>query len=225
MEAHLLFIRRKAFKGRNKTAIIVKKSDNRKEAATMKIERVTVEDAKELLEIYAPYVTDTAISFEYEVPSVEEFEERIRTISAILPYIKAVEDGKIIGYAYAGKFKGRKAYDWSVETTIYVRKDARRSGVGKALYAALESSLKEIGILNMNACIAVAKENDPHLGNDSYFFHKKMGFELVGTFHDSGYKFHTWYDMIWMEKMLGAHRENQEEVRYGAWTVEVGKDE
>ena len=92
----------------------------------MKIERVTVEDAKELLEIYAPYVTDTAISFEYEVPSVEEFEERIRTISAILPYIKAVEDGKIIGYAYAGKFKGRKAYDWSVEE-IRCREGSLRS--------------------------------------------------------------------------------------------------
>ena len=185
----------------------------------MKIEPVKIEDAKELLSIYAPYVQDTAISFEYEVPSLAEFEDRIRNISSALPYIKAVEAGEILGYAYAGKFKNRKAYDWSVEVTVYVRKDFRKSGIGKLLYHALEDSLRRIGILNMNACIAVPKENDEHLSNDSYYFHKKMGFHLVGTFHNSGYKFNTWYDMIWMEKIIGKHQKNQENVRYGEWTV------
>lgn len=94
----------------------------------MKIERVTTEDAEELLSIYAPYVRDTAISFEYEVPTCEEFRERIRRISASLPYLKAVKNGEILGYAYADRFKARKAYDWSVEVTIYVRQDSRRSG-------------------------------------------------------------------------------------------------
>ena len=84
----------------------------------MTIEKVTIEDAEELLAVYAPYVRDTAVSFEYVVPSVEEFAVRILQISAKYPYIKAVEDGKIIGYTYANTFKGRKAYDWSVETTI-----------------------------------------------------------------------------------------------------------
>lgn len=185
----------------------------------MKIEPVKIEDAKELLSIYAPYVQDTAISFEYEVPSLAEFEDRIRNISSALPYIKAVEAGEILGYAYAGKFKNRKAYDWSVEVTVYVRKDSRKSGIGKLLYHALEDSLRRIGILNMNACIAVPKENDEHLSNDSYYFHKKMGFHLVGTFHNSGYKFNTWYDMVWMEKIIGKHQKNQENVRYGEWTV------
>lgn len=87
----------------------------------MKIERVTKEDAGELLGIYAPYVEETAVSFEYEVPSVDEFAERISNISAKYPYIKAVDDdGVILGYAYAGAFKTRAAYDWSVETTIYI---------------------------------------------------------------------------------------------------------
>ena len=87
----------------------------------MKIEKVTVEDAEELLEIYAPYVENTAITFEYDVPSKDEFEERIKNISAKYPYIKAVHEGKIVGYAYAASFKDRRAYDWSVETTIYVK--------------------------------------------------------------------------------------------------------
>lgn len=185
----------------------------------MTIEKVTKEDAKELLEIYAPYVTNTAISFEYDVPSLAEFEDRIMNISADLPYIKAVEDGKIIGYAYASKFKNRKAYDWSVETTIYVRNNSKRAGVGKMLYNALESSLSKIGILNMNACIAYTNTEDDHLNNDSYFFHEKMGFKLVGTFHNSGYKFNTWYDMIWMEKMIGNHTNVQAPVKYGEWTL------
>ncbi|MDD6816817.1 MAG: GNAT family N-acetyltransferase, partial [Firmicutes bacterium] len=71
-----------------------------------------------------------------------------------------------------------------------------------------------------NACISVPKEDDPHLTNDSYLFHSSMGFDFVGTFHDSGYKFDTWYDMIWMEKMIGDHAKQQEPVKYGAWTID-----
>ena len=185
----------------------------------IRIEKVTEEDAEKLLEIYAPYVQNTAISFEYVVPSVEEFKERIRNISVKLPYIKAVCDGVIMGYAYAAPFKTRKAYDWSVETTVYVKQNLRRQGVGKILYLVLETSLREMGILNMNACIAVPEGEDSHLTKDSQLFHEKMGFQLVGTFHKSGYKFHTWYDMIWMEKMLGEHKGSQKEVRFGEWKV------
>ena len=188
----------------------------------MKIERVSIEDAQELLSIYAPYVRDTAISFEYEVPSLAEFQERIQSISSSLPYIKAVEENKIVGYAYASRFKNRKAYDWSVEVTVYVRKELRRTGVGRLLYTSLEQSLQRIGVLNMNACIAVPKEDDEYLNNDSYYFHEKMGFQLVGKFHNSGYKFHTWYDMVWMEKIIGKHKTYQENVKYGEWTIDGG---
>lgn len=186
----------------------------------MKIERATPEDGAELLEIYAPYVTDTAISFEYEAPELREFQRRIETISARYPYIKAVgDDGIILGYAYAAAFKSREAYDWAVETTIYVRQGVRRQGVGRVLYDALEKSLKEMGVCNLNACIAYTETPDAHLTNDSMHFHQHMGYRLVGTFHQCGYKFGTWYDMIWMEKMVNSHAPNQPPVKFGQWSL------
>ncbi len=186
----------------------------------MEIKRVLPEDAEVLLAIYAPYVTDTAVSFEYEVPSVEEFRQRIETISAKYPYLKAVEDGVILGYAYAGAFHSRRAYDWSVETTVYVRQDCQGRGIGKALYRALEASLRAMNIRNMNACIAVPNAPDAHLSEDSPRFHAHMGFILVGRFHNSGYKFGTWYDMIWMENLLTQDaEETPPPVRFGEWAL------
>lgn len=108
----------------------------------MKIEKVTVEDAEELLEIYAPYVENTAITFEYDVPSKDEFEERIKNISAKYPYIKAVHEGKIVGYAYAASFKDRRAYDWSVETTIYVKITVREWVLARYCTRYLNRNLK-----------------------------------------------------------------------------------
>lgn len=162
-------------------------------------------DAKELLQIYAPYVTDTAISFEYEVPVLEDFEDRIKKVLTKYPYLVAVEKGKIVGYAYAAPFKEREAYDWSVETSIYMEKGARGKGYGKKLYLALEQALKEQNILNMNACIAYTEIEDEFLTNQSARFHKAMGFHTVGKFSQCGYKFERWYDMIWMEKLIGEH--------------------
>jgi len=174
------------------------------------IRDVCEEDAKELLRIYAPYVKETAISFEYEVPSEEEFKNRIRTITKRYPYLVAECDGKLLGYCYASEFKNRRAYDFSVETTIYVNKENRKKGVGKLLYQKLEEVLKRQGILNMNACIAFAtRESDEYLTNDSQNFHEHMGFEMVGQFHKSGYKFDKWYDMIWMEKLIGNHEKGK----------------
>lgn len=185
----------------------------------MMIEKVKVQDAQELLAIYAPYVENTAISFEYTVPSVEEFRERIRRISSRYPYLKAVENGEIVGYAYASAFKERKAYDWSVETTVYVRQDKKRQGIGRLLYCRLEKSLQDMGIQNMNACIACPVLQDEYLTQDSFFFHESMGFVTVGKFHKSGYKFGRWYDMIWMEKMIGEHPECPKEVTFGKWDI------
>jgi L-amino acid N-acyltransferase YncA len=149
----------------------------------MIIRTVTEKDAHELLEIYRPYVEDTAITFEYDVPSVEEFSDRIRRISANYPYIAAVENGKIAGYAYAGIFKNRAAYDWSVEVTVYVKKGLHRKGIGAKLYSALEKLLAAQHITNLYACVAYPEKEDEYLTFDSVKFHEKMGYAIIGTFH------------------------------------------
>ena len=176
----------------------------------IKIRKAGIEDAEGLLDIYAYYVLHTAVSFEYEVPSLEEFRQRIRHTLDRYPYILAEAGGRILGYAYAGPFKQRAAYDWSVETSIYVSRDARGRGIGSTLLNDLESILKDQHILNVNACIGVpAGEEDEYLTFASMHFHEKRGYRLVGTFHKCGYKFGRWYDMIWMEKMIGEHRSPQ----------------
>ena len=174
----------------------------------VRIRTATKADAPALLNIYAHYVEQTAITFEYEVPSVEEFAGRIEHILEKYPYLVAEAEGEIVGYAYAGTFKARAAYDWSVETTIYVNQKKKRMGIGGKLYAALEEALRAQHILNLNACIGYPQKEDEYLTKDSEKFHQKLGYRLVGTFHDSGYKFGRWYDMIWVEKMLGEHTES-----------------
>ena len=165
----------------------------------------TEKDASALLEIYRPYVEQTAITFEYDVPTVEEFARRIRHTLERYPYLVAEENGAVIGYAYVSPFKERAAYDWAVETSIYVKMGLSGKGYGKQLYDALERLLKAQNILNLNACIAYTEHEDAHLDNNSTHFHEHLGYKLVGSFHQCGYKFGTWYDMIWMEKMLGDH--------------------
>lgn len=162
-------------------------------------------DAEALLSIYAPYVRDSAVSFEYEVPGLEAFRARIRQTLARYPWLAAETDGKIAGYAYTGPFKSRAAYDWAVETTIYLRPDRRRQGVGRRLYQALEAVSRAQNVQNLNACIACPEGEDPYLTRDSIAFHTHMGYRLVGEFHKCGYKFGTWYHMAWMEKHIGDH--------------------
>lgn len=246
------------------------------------------EDAEALLAIYSPYVEETAITFEYEVPGVEEFRARIAHTLATYPYIVAVEeqsanadtahaDGTsstcidcsdanadaghadgvpasstpaagadaaggtcrtsehIIGYAYVGRLHERAAYDWTVETSIYVDRSARKHGLGRQLYERLESILRAMNIISVNACIAypgtmnatvgalttsdtmqeALREGsadrgagigeDPYLNTNSPDFHAHLGYQLVGHFHACAYKFDRWYDMIWMEKWIAPH--------------------
>ena len=172
---------------------------------TVIIRWARLEDAKDLLAIYRYYVEKMAITFEYEVPSLEEFQERMRSIMAFYPYLVAEEAGQILGYAYASSFHPRVAYAWSAEATVYLDKAARGKGVGRQIYCALEEYLIKMGILNLNACIASTETEDAYLTNGSEKFHRALGYQLVGKFHQSGYKFNHWYDMIWMEKMLGEH--------------------
>ena len=174
----------------------------------VRIRTATVEDAEAILAIYAPYVTDTAITFEYEVPGIEEFRERIRHTLKRYPYLAAEKDGVIIGYAYAGPFKERAAYDWAVETTIYVDTSRKKMGIGKKLYEALEQALALQNILNLNACIGYPEQEDEYLTKNSVEFHKHLGYRLVGEFYQCGYKFGRWYNMVWMEKQIGKHTED-----------------
>lgn len=169
------------------------------------IRTAEIRDAAQLLAIYAPYVEKTAITFEYDVPSVEEFAGRMQKILEKYPYLVAETDGKIEGYAYASSFHSRAAYGWCVETSIYVRMDARRSGIGGALYRKLEEALIRQGMLNLNACIAWTDHEDEHMTNASVSFHDHFGYRMVGKFNQCGYKFGKWYDMVWMEKLVGSH--------------------
>ncbi len=171
----------------------------------MIIRKAAVEDAGRLLEIYAYYVQNTAISFEYDVPSVAEFQDRIRNTLKKYPYLVLEEDGLIQGYSYAGVFKGRAAYDHCCEVTIYVDRSAKGRGYGRLLYEALEKELKAAGILNLYACIGVPDVEDEYLTRNSEQFHRHLGYTTVGEFHQCGYKFGRWYNMIWMEKMIGEH--------------------
>ena len=173
------------------------------------VRSATLEDAERILEIYDYYVKNTAITFEYTTPSLEEFRGRMEKTMRKYPYLVILRDGVTEGYAYAGAFVGRAAYDWSCETSIYLDKNARKCGMGKMLYEALEKALAEMGILNMYACIGYPAEDDEYLTSNSADFHRHIGFSTVGEFHKCGYKFGRWYNMIWMEKMIGEHRENQ----------------
>lgn len=180
------------------------------------IRNATLEDAERILEIYNYYVKNTAITFEYETPSLEEFKERMRKTMMRYPYLVILREGHIEGYAYAGPFVGRAAYDWSCEMTVYLDHNARKCGMGRKIYESLEKALYNMGILNLYACIGYPEKTDEYLTTNSADFHEHLGFAKVGEFHKCGYKFNRWYDMIWMEKIIGKHQDVQKSVtNYG----------
>ncbi len=172
----------------------------------------TSEDVAALLQIYTPYVQKTAVTFDYEVPTLEEFAMKISGLLKKYPVLVAESEDGIVGYAYADAFKNKAAYDWAVETTIYVAGNCRKMGVGRLLYDELERLLKLQNIVNLNACIAYQEEEDEHLTKDSVKFHEKLGYRMVGEFRQCGYKFNRWYNMIWMEKHIGVHTKEQPKV-------------
>lgn len=171
------------------------------------------EDAAALLAIYAPYVEKTAVTFEYDVPTLEDFAGRVARTLERYPYLVAEAGGPVMGYACAGPFQTRAAYGWAAETTVYVREDGRRQGVGRALYGALERCLAAQGVLNAEACIACPEREDEYLTWDSVDFHTRLGYRLVGEFYGCGCKFGRWYNMVWMEKHIGEHLPDPAPVR------------
>lgn len=169
------------------------------------VREASEKDVPRLLEIYGPYVTDTVISFEYEIPSREDFAARLERIQERYPYLVCEEEGQIIGYAYADTYMIRPAYDWCVEVSIYVDRDRRGRGAGRELYAALFERLKKMHVRNLYAVITSENEK-------SIAFHGKMGFEPFAVFEKVGYKHGRWLDVTWMQLFLGEHEEEPEAV-------------
>ncbi len=172
-----------------------------------------LEDTSRILEIYAYYVENTVITFEYEVPSLAEFEVRMKNVMEKYPYLVIEKDGRIEGYAYASAFRSKPAYGWACDMTIYLDQSIQRCGMGRKLYTKLEEKLKAMGILNCYACIGYPRIEDEYLTKNSAAFHEHLGYREVGIFKDCGYKFNRWYDMIYMEKIIGEHNELQLEVK------------
>lgn len=161
----------------------------------MSIRQATVQDVPRILEIYAPYVENTAISFEYTVPSLEAFTQRFLGITAEFPWLVWEENGEIMGYAYGSLPFERAAYQWNAEASIYLCPEAKGKGIGRKLYAALEDLLQKQGYKKVYAIITTANEA-------SVAFHKAVGYRHTASFPDCGYKFGNWYGTIWMEKDL-----------------------
>jgi len=152
-------------------------------------------DAKALLDIYRPFVTDTAVSFELEPPTVADFEGRIATSQSRWAWVVAERGGEIAGYAYASAFRARAAYRFTAETSAYTHAAHRGQGVARALYLRLFEILTAKGFANAYAGIALPNEA-------SVGFHQAMGFTHVGTFHRAGWKFGRWHDVSWWEAVL-----------------------
>ncbi len=161
----------------------------------MLIRPVSKTDVADILAIYAPYITDTVITFETEVPTLEEFEERIEGIKKDFPYLVCEVDGRVAGYAYASKHRARSAYKYSVDVSIYVAPNYHHKGIGKALYKNLFEALNKYEYYSAYAGITLP--NDKSIG-----LHKAFGFTEVGIYHNVGYKKGNWLDVIWLEKPL-----------------------
>lgn len=152
-------------------------------------------DVPAMLEIYAPYVRDTTISFEYDPPSQAEFLRRFHSVTAQFPWLVWEEDGRILGYAYAAAPFERPAYSWCAEPSIYLRPEARGLGLGAKLYAALEGILEQQGYQVLYALVTA--EN-----RESLRFHEKCGYRLLAELPACGYKFGRWLGLCWLEKRL-----------------------
>ena len=162
----------------------------------MRMRDARPEDAAAIQAIYAPVVRDTTISFELEVPTIEEMRGRIAASSAPLPWLVGVDDDDaVIGYVYAGKHRERAAYQWSVDVTAYVHAEHRGRGVGKALYGRLFELLAAAGYCQAFAGIAL-----PNAA--SVALHESVGFTPIGVYRNVGFKHGAWRDVGWWQKEL-----------------------
>jgi phosphinothricin acetyltransferase len=156
----------------------------------------TLEDARAIAGIYAPYVSRTAITFEIDPPpDADEFATRMRRIGATYPWLVARIGGEILGYSYACENRSRAAYRWSVDAAVYLRESAHRNGIGRALYERLFALLRAQGFVNAFAGITLP--NAASVG-----LHETLGFRLIGVHRDVGWKIGAWHDVGWWQRSL-----------------------
>jgi phosphinothricin acetyltransferase len=172
----------------------------------MKVRHANEDDAEACAAIYAPYVTDTAITFEYEPPSADEMARRIAAAQRAHAWLVLEDDGRVVGYAYGGPYKERAAYRWSSEVSVYLEMGRRRSGSGRLLYAALFERLAERGFHTLVAGMTLP--NDASEG-----LHRAMGFEPIGIFRRVGWKHGQWRDVAWAQRSLGTDGEPPVDLR------------
>jgi len=152
-------------------------------------------DAEACAAIYAPYVTDSAITFEIDPPGPEEMASRIAQAQSTHAWLVAEDEGRVVGYAYGGPMKPRAAYRWSCEVSVYLEPGRRRTGAGRALYEALFTRLTERGYRT-----AVAGMTLPNPASEG--LHKSLGFEPIGTYRNIGWKLDNWHDVAWVQRPL-----------------------
>jgi L-amino acid N-acyltransferase YncA len=169
------------------------------------IRLATEDDAEAIAAIYAPYVRETAISFELEPPDAAAFRAKIRDVLRLAPWLVRIDDGAVTGYAYASRFRARPAYRFTVETSVYVRADARGRGVGRSLYEDLLPRLVHQGFRR-----AIAGMTLPNTASAA--LHQALGFERVGAFHQVGFKFGRWHDVEFWERELAPVAEKPSEL-------------
>ena len=179
----------------------------------MPIRFVAPGDTPSILSIYAPFISDSSVSFELEVPGVTEMSQRIAAIARKYPWLVWEENGDILGYAYASAHRDRKAYQWSCETSVYLGPGSTRKGIGTQLYTRLFELLQQQGMRNAYAGITLPNPASEH-------FHASFGFRKLCVYKGIGYKFGKWSDVLWMEKQLP----QPEEVAEPTWMYELYPD-
>lgn len=162
------------------------------------IRLITPADAEAALAVYAPYVLHTANTFEYEIPSVDDFRTKIEKITAQYPWLVCEYDGEIVGYAYGSTHRERAAYQWSPESTVYISDKHHRKGIARVLYNTLFALLQQQGYINVFASVLVTNVN-------SVEFHRAYGFEEIGLFKNIGYKLGEWHTNLWFQYTLQEH--------------------
>ncbi len=163
----------------------------------MRIRLAQEKDAAALLEIYKQYI-DTTITFEYELPSKEEFQRRIREYSKEYPYFICTENGRCVGYVYAHRAQERAAFQWNAELSIYLDKNYHGKGVGKVLYEMMFEILAKQGVKTLYGLVTTPNPKSVKL-------HERTGFQLAGTYHNTGFKANQWCDLLLYEKPIGEY--------------------